>query len=114
MEWRFDSLTVRWLASFTFILQVALINGVVLYAPAIALETILGLPMWISITGIGVIGTLYTSVGGIKAVVWTDCFQFVMIAIGMLSIVVRGLKTAGGIEQAFEISREKGRLVLFE
>ncbi|OXA44023.1 Sodium-coupled monocarboxylate transporter 1 [Folsomia candida] len=72
--------------SFTFIVQVLLINGVVLFAPAIALEAILGVPVWQSVVGIGVIGTVYTSMGGIKAVVWTDCFQFLMIAVGMVSI----------------------------
>lgn len=40
LERRFDSILVRWLTSFTFILQILLINAVVLYAPAIALEAI--------------------------------------------------------------------------
>ncbi|XP_035714440.1 sodium-coupled monocarboxylate transporter 1 [Folsomia candida] len=114
LELRFESITVRWLASFTFIVQVLLINGVVLFAPAIALEAILGVPVWQSVVGIGVIGTVYTSMGGIKAVVWTDCFQFLMIAVGMVSIMVRGFSTAGGISEAFRIAGDGGRLVLFD
>ncbi|XP_021962512.2 sodium-coupled monocarboxylate transporter 1 [Folsomia candida] len=114
LELRFESVTVRWLASFTFIVQVLLINGVVLFAPAIALEAILGIPVWQSVVGIGVIGTVYTSMGGIKAVVWTDSFQFIMIAVGLISIMVRGFSTAGGISEAFRIAGDGGRLVLFD
>jgi len=62
LELRFDSVVVRWLASFTFIIQISIINGVVLYAPSIALEAILGLPVWVSIVAIGVCGTIYTSI----------------------------------------------------
>ncbi|CAL8115704.1 unnamed protein product [Orchesella dallaii] len=114
LERRFDSVWVRWLTSFTFILQVLLINGVILYAPAIALEAIVGLPIWLSVSGIGLIGTVYTSVGGLKAVVWTDVFQFFMIMLGMFSIVTKGFIKAGGIITAFNIAAEKGRLILFE
>jgi len=37
-----------------------------------------------------------------------------MIAVGLVSIMVRGFISADGIVNSFEIAEEKGRLVLFE
>lgn len=70
--------------------------------------------MWLSIVGIGLIGTVYTSVGGIKAVVWTDVFQFFMIVIGMGAIVIKGFMRAGGVANAFRKASERGRLQIVE
>jgi len=53
---------VRSLAAGIFVLQTVLSTGVALYAPALALEAFLGLPIWISIVGIGISGTIYTSI----------------------------------------------------
>jgi Na+/proline symporter len=52
--------------------------------------------------------------GGLKAVVWTDVFQFFLIIIGMLTIVIRGFYTAGGISEAFSTAYSHGRLELFK
>lgn len=41
LELRFGSVWVRWLTSFTFILQILLLNAVTLFAPSIALEALL-------------------------------------------------------------------------
>ncbi|CAG7838062.1 unnamed protein product [Allacma fusca] len=114
LELRFDTMMVRWCASVSFILQGLVITGVVLYAPSIALERILGLPIWASIVGIGICGTVYTSIGGLKAVVWTDVFQFFMIIVGMISIVAKGLISSGGIYETFRFASEHGRLDLLD
>lgn len=72
------------------------------------------MPVWLSVVGIGVIGAVYTSIGGIKAVVWTDVFQFFMIIIGMGAIVTRGFIKAGGVVKAFEKAGERGRLEIIK
>jgi SSS family transporter len=113
LEMRFDSLLARRMASFIFILQVVLVMAIILFAPSIAIEAIMGIPMWISITAIGISGTIYTSVGGLKAVVWTDVFQLVMILIGMIAILVKGFMISGGLGAAFEIADKHGRLNFF-
>ncbi len=74
----------------------------------------MGVPMWMSVIGLGIIGTIYTSVGGIKAVVWTDVFQFLMIFIGMSAVVGRGVWSSGGFYSMFETASKKGRLELFK
>ena len=55
--------------------------AVVLYSPSLAVQQVTGIPLWISIFLTGFICTIYTSLGGMKAVVFTDTFQvFVMFA----------------------------------
>ncbi|CAG7718016.1 unnamed protein product [Allacma fusca] len=114
LELRFESVALRRLAGVAFIIQYCVVTGVVLFAPSIALETILGVPVWASVAGMGICGTFYTSIGGLKAVVWTDLFQFVMIFTGLVSIAARGFYMAGGIAEAFETVDKHGRLDLFD
>lgn len=114
LERRFDSKLVRKFASLMCILQEVLIDGVILYTPTIAMETFLGLPTWLSILGIGVSATIYTNVGGLKAVVWTDLFQCLMMIGGMVTICWKGISASGGISKAFEVASERRRMDFFE
>ena len=43
--------------------------------PAVALETVTGLNKWAAVWLTGGVCIFYTSLGGLKAVVWTDTFQ---------------------------------------
>ena len=49
--------------------------GIVLYAPALALEAVTGLPKTIAVVSIGLVCTFYSTIGGMKAVIITDVFQ---------------------------------------
>jgi len=59
---RYDSVAVRWAGSSIFILQLLCTSGIVIYAPAIAMEGIMGIPKEYSVIAIGVCGTIYTSI----------------------------------------------------
>ena len=52
-----------------------LYNGVVIYAPALALEQATNLNVYLGILLTGGICMFYTTLGGLKAVVWTDSLQ---------------------------------------
>lgn len=52
--------------------------------------------------------------GGLKAVVWTDCFQIVMMFSGMLAIIVQGSINAGGFFKSFSIANEFNRIEFFK
>jgi len=47
----------------------------VIYTPSVALETATGLDRWTAVWLTGGVCIFYTSIGGLKAVVWTDTFQ---------------------------------------
>jgi SSS family transporter len=86
LERRFD-LRVRLLASGLFLLLRSFYLGVVLFASAVALQPATGWSLWFSIILMGVVATLYTTMGGIKSVIWTDVVQFVVL-LGGISLVL--------------------------
>ena len=82
LERRFDSRT-RTLASLLFLFSRALSCGVIIAAPAVILSIVLGWNLTLTILGIGVPTVLYTMVGGVQAVTWTDVKQMVVIVAGV-------------------------------
>ncbi|WAR31121.1 SC5A6-like protein [Mya arenaria] len=48
----------------------------VTYGTCVALEVVMGIPYWITIVLYTSVTSVYTSIGGIKAVIWADVFQF--------------------------------------
>jgi SSS family transporter len=57
--------------------------SVALVAPSIALTAVTGIPVWVCILCLGLVVTLYTTRGGIKADIYTDCMQFVVMVGGL-------------------------------
>jgi len=74
LELRFGQVT-RLAASISFSLQIILYMGIVLYAPALALEAVSGLSKTLSVWTVGLVCTFYSTMGGMKAVILTDVFQ---------------------------------------
>ena len=84
LEQRFDAKT-RALVSVVFLVQRGLAIGIALYAPAIVLTVLLGWPDQLTTVLMGSVVVAYTTLGGIKAVTWTD---FQMMIVMMLGLVV--------------------------
>lgn len=87
--------------------------GIVLFAPALALEAVTGFPIWSSIIVVSVAAVFYTSIGGLKAVVWTDVFQSFIMFGGVLAVLIKGIINIGGVGKTFEIAKENGRVNVF-
>ncbi len=112
LEERF-SVQVRVLASSLFIARVVVWLALATYAPAMALEQVTGLPLWVTILCTGALTTCYTTLGGMKAVIWTDVMQFVVLFGGQIVIVLMALShIPGGVSGVYEISRDGGKLAL--
>lgn len=60
----------------------------VIYAPALALSIATGLPLLFSILTLGTLATLYTVMGGLAAVLWTDVVQFITLIGGAMVVAV--------------------------
>ncbi len=109
LEERF-SVLIRMMASSLFILRVLLWLALATYAPALALEAVTGLPLWFTIICTGVLTTVYTTFGGMKAVIWTDVMQFGVLVGGQLVIlVVAAMAVPNGLWGAIDIGREHGK-----
>lgn len=101
LELRFNK-TVRVCGTVTFIFQMVIYMGVVLYAPALALNAVTGFDLWGAVLAMGLVCTLYTALGGLKAVIWTDVFQTVVMFAGQLAVIVVGASQAGGMSQVWQ------------
>src|SRR5437588_7524614 len=86
LERRFDVRT-RSLASFLFLMGRAFSLGVTLAAPAVVMSSILGWQLPATVLVICVPMILYTTVGGVQAVAWTDVKQMFIVVGGMLAAV---------------------------
>ncbi|OXU26138.1 hypothetical protein TSAR_003324 [Trichomalopsis sarcophagae] len=97
-------------ASFASWVQLLLYSGVVLYAPALALEATTGLSRLWSIIAIGLVCAFYSTIGGIKAVLITDVFQGVLMYASLFIVIGTAAHSLGGIGEIWRIASEGGRI----
>ncbi|XP_067672713.1 sodium-coupled monocarboxylate transporter 1-like [Haliotis asinina] len=109
LEMRFNK-TVRTWAVILFMFPTIVYVSFVLYAPSLAFNAVTGLDLWGSVAAIGAIATFYTTLGGMKAVVWTDSFQAVVIIAGLLAVLIQGSINMGGFGNAWEIAANRSRI----
>ncbi|XP_028404915.1 sodium-dependent multivitamin transporter-like [Dendronephthya gigantea] len=105
---------VRTLGFILFLVHYMLYLSVALYAPSLALQAVAGVPLVVSIISTGVVCTFYTALGGLKAVIWTDVFQSIVMVGGLITIFVVGTINVGGFDQVWKINKERGRLTFFD
>src|ERR1700681_299743 len=86
LERRFDVRT-RSLASFLFLMGRAFSLGVTLAAPAVVISAILGWRLPVTVLVICVPMIVYTTIGGVQAVAWTDVKQMFIVVGGMAAAV---------------------------
>ena len=101
LERRFN-LATRLYASAAFILFQLGRMAIVLFLPAMALSAVTGMNVYGCIVVMGVLSTLYTVLGGIEAVVWTDVLQaIVLLGGGLLCLVIMMFGVDGGMSTIF-------------
>lgn len=88
--------------------------GIVLFAPAISLEVVTGMPKSVAILVIGLVCVFYSTIGGLKAVLLTDVFQSILMFSSVFIVIISGLIYAGGFEEIFKAASEGGRLQLWK
>ncbi|RUS88038.1 hypothetical protein EGW08_004204 [Elysia chlorotica] len=111
---RYDSTCVQIVGALVGILSSLSYMTIALLSPALALEPTVGVPLWMSIVIVGGVGTIYTTLGGIKSVIWTDVFQTVFIFAGAFTVLVKGVMNVGGIEEVLSIANATGRITFDE
>ena len=112
LERRFD-VRVRSLASCLFLVGRAASLGVTLAAPAVVMSAILGWTLPVTVLVICVPMFVYTTLGGVQAVAWTDVKQMFIVVFGMLAAVVillHGILQHVGLTQALGLAGATGRL----
>ena len=114
LERRFD-VRVRTLAATIFLLWRLGWMGTAMYVPCLAVSAATGgrLPLIPMIVGLGCIVTLYTMLGGIKAVIWTDVTQFCIMFGGLAATVAIVLMNVpGGLGEIWSTAQAAGKTSL--
>ena len=115
LERRFD-LKTRACTSFLFLLSRGMSCGAIAAAPAVVLSVILGWSVTMTALLILVPAVVYTMLGGVQAVTWTDVktmgLTVVVLIIAMVFLVM-GLPDGVGVGDALTIAGGTGRLQAF-
>jgi solute carrier family 5 (sodium-coupled monocarboxylate transporter), member 8/12 len=98
LERRFDR-SSRLLISLVFQISRSFATAIMIYAISIILQSTIGLAFWQSVLCIGVITLIYSLQGGMKAVVYGDAIQMVLIILGAFACLGFGLYHIGGWTQ---------------
>ncbi|KAK3885279.1 hypothetical protein Pcinc_010490, partial [Petrolisthes cinctipes] len=114
LEVRFRSVLLRRLGSLCLILSMLLVMAVVLYAPSLALATVTKLSSWASVVIMGGVCTIYTAVGGVRGVIYTDVLQTITMYVGVLVVLIYGCLDVGGISNVWELASNGSRIQFFE
>ncbi len=110
---RFGNLSQRCAGIFFFITR-ALAAGVRHYAAALVISAITDFNLIHAIVITGVISFIYSFLGGISAVIWTEVVQLIiMITGGILAFIALLDLIPGGFPHILEVAREHGKLAVF-
>lgn len=97
LEERFGRST-RLLISLVFQFSRAFATGIMIYAVALVLSVVLEVPQWTTILISGIVTLIYSYQGGMKAVVWGDAIQMIILLGGIFICIGYGLHYLGGWE----------------
>tara|TARA_A100001234_G_scaffold205007_1_gene200355 strand:+ start:1467 stop:3119 length:1653 start_codon:yes stop_codon:yes gene_type:complete len=96
LEKRFDSKSRWFLSLFSLVAYVLTKVSVTIYAGGIVVSELLGIPFWYGAIGVVVFTGIYTVIGGMKAVIYTETLQAIILILGSIIITYLGLQEVGG------------------
>lgn len=110
LEHRFG-LSIRMIGSLLFLLNRFVWMGLVIYTPSIALSYMTGIDIRVLIVVIGLLTTVYTCLGGMKAVIWTDVVQFFILMGGIVAVLwVVASKVDGGLAGVIQVGVDMDKI----
>ncbi|XP_014485470.1 PREDICTED: sodium-coupled monocarboxylate transporter 1-like [Dinoponera quadriceps] len=112
LELRFNRV-VRLMGSVIFIIKMLLYIPLVIYVPALAFNQATGIDLYTIALLVCAVCIFYTTLGGLKAVVWTDTIQTVMMFGAVIVVVVLGTNRVGGVAEVWKRNFDTGRIEFF-
>lgn len=98
-------------AGFVFTSARTVADGLRLFLGGIVLQKVCGLELAPAVAALGLATIVFTFLGGMRAVVWTDVLQFVTYMLGAaLALFLIGQALPGGLDGVWEAARAAGKL----
>ena len=114
LQARFGRAT-RTTASVLFLFTRSLGDGLRLFLAATVLQHLTNWPTEAAIVVVAAITVLYTFLGGMKAVIWTDVIQFSVYILGaVVAVAILADKLPGGWTELFQTARAGGKFRLWD
>lgn len=105
--------TSRWFLSIISLIAYILTKvSVTVYAGAVVFQTLMGIDFWTGALITVILTGIYTILGGLRAVVYTESLQAIILIIGSVTVTLMGLKAIGGWSNLVAVAG-KGHLNLF-
>ncbi|KAB0798597.1 hypothetical protein PPYR_09590 [Photinus pyralis] len=105
--------TVRLLGSILFLTKMMLYIPIVIYVPALAFSQVTGINLHLVTPVVCIVCIFYTTLGGLKAVVWTDTVQTVVMTAALIVVLIMGTVSVGGFAEVWNRNEQGGRLEFF-
>ena len=97
LEKRFDGRSRTYFSAVSIFLSVIVDTAAALYAGALVVQLLYpAIPLWVSMTVLALIAGAYTIAGGLKAVVYTDAIQGVLLLVGAAAVSIGAWNAIGG------------------
>ncbi|EFN79439.1 Sodium-coupled monocarboxylate transporter 1 [Harpegnathos saltator] len=112
LEMRFAR-PVRQLASFLYTLSLVVYVPLIIYVPALAFSQATGMNLHFVAPVICMVCIFYTTIGGLKAVVWADTVQMTVTVGSLIAVLILGTIAVGGVGETWRIAQEGSRIVFW-
>lgn len=106
LERRYNSTARLLFATAILLFEMIIYMPYMFYAGGLVLEVMFDIPLMTGVVGIAAFVGIYTTFGGLSAVVWTDFIQGILMLVGSSIVVIAGLSKIGGIGALFEQAPE--------
>lgn len=113
LEHRFN-VTVRLVSSLLFIIFMVTRIGIVLYLPSVALSTVTGIDLMVCILLMSLITIIYSTMGGVEAVVWGDVIQGGILVFGALISAIYLVIETGGMSKTISIAFSEDKFKMLD
>ena len=105
----------RTTASLLFLVARSLGDGLRLFLAATVLQHLTGWSTGEAIVAVAAVTVVYTFLGGMKAVIWTDVIQFSVYILGaIVALMILAGKLPGGWSELFQTARSAGKFRLLD
>ncbi|KAG4068534.1 hypothetical protein HA402_004875 [Bradysia odoriphaga] len=111
-EWRF-SRPVRTMCTIFAIIHLVVYMPITVLGPSLALDQVAGFNYIASSAAIFLVCIAYSSIGGLKAVLWTDALQAGVMVVALAALAICGIIEVGGLPEAWQRSLDTGRINFF-
>ncbi|GJQ68439.1 hypothetical protein Trydic_g17025 [Trypoxylus dichotomus] len=101
---------IRMLASFLYVVHMMFLLPIFIYIPSLALSQVSGVYVHYIAPAVCSVCIFYTTLGGIKAAIWSDALQFTIMFGSLVIVLVVGITGIGGIGAIFNKAFEGGRM----